>query len=156
MAKKEKELSYSELVVKRNELKRKYMDVRFQMVIGHVDNPLQKTSCPEESGAASPPQESRKGEPITQLAHLFETRSEGLLLGRSKSLLELVNTSAGVNKLLLAGEEGMALGADINSQLAALGGSGFHSLAACTTDGANFILGMDSVFHCFKPSFLSI
>lgn len=42
MAKKEKELSYSELVVKRNEMKKKYMDFRFQMVIGHVDNPLQK------------------------------------------------------------------------------------------------------------------
>ena len=42
MAKKEKELSYSELVVKRNEMKKKYMDLRFQMVIGHVDNPLQK------------------------------------------------------------------------------------------------------------------
>lgn len=42
MAKTEKELSYSELVVKRNELKRKYMDLRFQMVIGHVDNPMQK------------------------------------------------------------------------------------------------------------------
>ncbi len=42
MAKKEKELSYSELVVKRNELKKKYRDLRFQMVIGHVENPLQK------------------------------------------------------------------------------------------------------------------
>ena len=42
MAKKEKELSYSELVVKRNEMKKKYMDLRFQMVIGHVDNPMQK------------------------------------------------------------------------------------------------------------------
>ena len=42
MAKKEKELSYSELIVKRNELKKKYMDLRFQMVIGHVDNPIQK------------------------------------------------------------------------------------------------------------------
>ena len=42
MTKKEKELSYSELVVKRNEMKKKYMDLRFQMVIGHVDNPLQK------------------------------------------------------------------------------------------------------------------
>ena len=37
-----KNLTYSELKVKRDELKRKYMDTRFQMVIGHVDNPLQK------------------------------------------------------------------------------------------------------------------
>ena len=38
----DKNLSYSELVTKRNELKKQYMDLRFQMVVGHVDNPLQK------------------------------------------------------------------------------------------------------------------
>lgn len=48
MAKKEKELSYSELVAKRNELKKQYMDLRFQMVIGHVDNPLQKRTMRRE------------------------------------------------------------------------------------------------------------
>lgn len=37
-----KELSYAELVAQRNEFKQKYMDLRFQMVIGHVDNPMQK------------------------------------------------------------------------------------------------------------------
>ncbi|GHV68912.1 50S ribosomal protein L29 [Spirochaetia bacterium] len=37
-----KNLSLPELKVKRDELSRKYMDLRFQMVIGHVDNPLQK------------------------------------------------------------------------------------------------------------------
>ena len=37
-----KELSYAELVSERNELKQKYMDFRFQMVVGHVDNPMQK------------------------------------------------------------------------------------------------------------------
>jgi large subunit ribosomal protein L29 len=37
-----KNLSFQELKVKRSELSRKYMDLRFQMVIGHVDNPLQK------------------------------------------------------------------------------------------------------------------
>lgn len=46
--KKEKELSYSELVVKRNELKKKYMDLRFQMIIGHVDNPMQKRTIRRE------------------------------------------------------------------------------------------------------------
>ncbi len=46
--KKEKELSYSELITKRNELKRKYMDLRFQMVIGHLDNPLQKRTMRRE------------------------------------------------------------------------------------------------------------
>ena len=37
-----KNLSFPELKAKREELSRKYMDFRFQMVIGHVDNPLQK------------------------------------------------------------------------------------------------------------------
>jgi len=37
-----KNLTYQELKAKREELKKKYMDLRFQMVIGHVDNPLQK------------------------------------------------------------------------------------------------------------------
>ena len=37
-----KNLSFPELKAKRDELKKKYMEFRFQMVIGHVDNPLQK------------------------------------------------------------------------------------------------------------------
>ena len=37
-----KNLSFPELKAKRDELNRKYMDLRFQMVIGHVDNPLQR------------------------------------------------------------------------------------------------------------------
>ena len=43
-----KELSYSELVTRRNELKKKYLDLRFQMVIGHVDNPMQKKTLRRE------------------------------------------------------------------------------------------------------------
>ena len=37
-----KNLTFPELKAKRDELNRKYMDFRFQSVIGHVDNPLQK------------------------------------------------------------------------------------------------------------------
>ena len=37
-----KNLNFQELKAKREELYRKYMDLRFQMVIGHVDNPLQR------------------------------------------------------------------------------------------------------------------
>ena len=37
-----KNLTFPELKAKRDELSRKYLDFRFQMVIGHVDNPLQK------------------------------------------------------------------------------------------------------------------
>ena len=44
----DKELSYSELFAKRDELKKKYMDLRFKMVISHVDNPMQKRTMRRE------------------------------------------------------------------------------------------------------------
>jgi len=37
-----KNLSFPELKAKRDELKRKHMELRFQMVVGHVDNPVLK------------------------------------------------------------------------------------------------------------------
>jgi large subunit ribosomal protein L29 len=37
-----KNLGFAELKAKRDELNRKYMELRFQMVIGHVENPLLK------------------------------------------------------------------------------------------------------------------
>ncbi|MDR2394961.1 MAG: 50S ribosomal protein L29 [Treponema sp.] len=37
-----KNLSFPELKAKREELNKKYMESRFQSIIGHVDNPLQK------------------------------------------------------------------------------------------------------------------
>lgn len=37
-----KELKLDELVARREELRKKYFDLRFQMVISHVDNPLEK------------------------------------------------------------------------------------------------------------------
>lgn len=50
MAKKknDKDLSYSELVTKRDDLKRQYMDIRFQAVVGHVENPMQKRTMRRE------------------------------------------------------------------------------------------------------------
>ena len=49
MKKKEtKDLSRAELIAKRDELLRKHMDLRFQMVVGHVDNPLQKRTMRRE------------------------------------------------------------------------------------------------------------
>ena len=39
--KNDKELSYAELVARRDELKQKYMDLRFKVVIAHVDNPME-------------------------------------------------------------------------------------------------------------------
>ena len=46
--KSDKELSYDELVAKRNELKKQYMDIRFQAVMGHVENPMQKRTVRRE------------------------------------------------------------------------------------------------------------
>jgi large subunit ribosomal protein L29 len=37
-----KDLKPEELLAKREDLKKKYFDLRFQMVVGHVENPLQK------------------------------------------------------------------------------------------------------------------
>ena len=37
-----KNLTFPELKAKRDELKKKYMEFRFKIIIGHVDNPLQK------------------------------------------------------------------------------------------------------------------
>ena len=44
----DKELSYAEMVTKRNDLKKKYMDIRFQTIVGHVDNPMQKRTMRRE------------------------------------------------------------------------------------------------------------
>ena len=73
-----------------------------------------------------------------------------LLLSFLQTLLELVNTSAGINKLLLAGKEGMALRANFNSDLVAalrVGGTSGYGLAASALDCYLFILGMDTLLH---------
>ena len=46
--KKDSELSYDELVAKLNETTKKYMDLRFQAIMAHVDNPLQKRTLRRE------------------------------------------------------------------------------------------------------------
>ncbi len=37
-----KELTFEELLQRREELKKRYRELRFNMVVGHVDNPLEK------------------------------------------------------------------------------------------------------------------
>ena len=46
-----KSLSLAELLVQLDELKRKYMDLRFQFVVGHVENPMLKRSMRREIAA---------------------------------------------------------------------------------------------------------
>ena len=70
-----------------------------------------------------------------------------LLVESFESLLELINTSACINKLLLAGEEGVALGANFDSDLASLGGLSNNGFAACASDYALFVLGLNSFLH---------
>ena len=70
-----------------------------------------------------------------------------LLVEVLESLLELINTSACINKLLLAGEEGVALRANFDSDLASLGGLGNNGFAACASDYALFVLGLNSFLH---------
>ncbi|MFP4642920.1 MAG: 50S ribosomal protein L29 [Spirochaetales bacterium] len=37
-----KDLTFQELVQKREEVRTRYKDIRFNMVVGHVENPLEK------------------------------------------------------------------------------------------------------------------
>ncbi|MGP1454800.1 MAG: 50S ribosomal protein L29 [Treponema sp.] len=46
-----KSLSLAELLVQLDELKRKYMDLRFQFVVGHVENPILKRTLRREIAA---------------------------------------------------------------------------------------------------------
>ena len=71
---------------------------------------------------------------------------------KSTYFVELVDTSAGVDQLLLAREERMAFGANLNTEFAVRigsGRSGSKGLAACTADGYFFIIGMYALLHLF-------
>ena len=67
-------------------------------------------------------------------------------------LLETVYASACINKLLLTGKEGVALGADFNLDVL-LRGTGFDNLAASAGNGCSLILGMNVLFHALSPPF---
>jgi len=79
------------------------------------------------------------------------SRNEELLVESLEALLELINTAARINKLLLTREEGVALGTNFNSDLRALCGLGYNGLAACALNYALFVLGLDCFFHFFLP-----
>ena len=61
-------------------------------------------------------------------------------------LVELINAAAGVDQLLLAGVEGVALGADLNGDVG-LGGAGLDDGAASASDGGLLVFRMDSFLH---------
>ena len=97
------------------------------------------------------PNENRQTPPLrVESAHL-STIVVRLLSGSFQSLLELVQTAACIDELLLTGEEGVALGANFNSHFAALGGTGSNSFAASALNDTLYVIGMDSAFHFSIP-----
>ena len=70
-----------------------------------------------------------------------------LLAAGGQSLLELIHSTACIDKLLLTGKEGVAFGADFNSDLAALGRTGGNSFTACALNNDFLVIGMDSCLH---------
>ena len=77
------------------------------------------------------------------------------VLLQTKSLVETINTSTGVDQLLLAGVERVALGADLNTDLL-LGGTGCKHVATCATDGGLFVVGMDAFSHVVHLFLISL
>ena len=71
---------------------------------------------------------------------------------QTEALLEAIDASASVHELLLAGIEGMALGADINLHFR-FGGTGLERLTAYAANDALAVLGMDLFLHCCFTSF---
>ena len=66
--------------------------------------------------------------------------------------LKALNTSAGVNQLLLTSVERMALGANFDVDLR-LGGTSLDDVTASAGDGAVNVIRMDTLLHSFSPHF---
>ena len=82
---------------------------------------------------------------------LFSIYRQKLL--ETELFVELINTAARIYELLLAGKEGVTLGADLNLDIL-LCAARFDDLATRTSDSGLFIIGVDSflhVFHLFHP-----
>ncbi len=77
---------------------------------------------------------------------LHHTVRDLRVLLQAKPLVEPINTSTGVNQLLLAGIERVALGADLNTNVL-LGRTSGKDIAARAADGGLFVLGMDTFLH---------
>ena len=75
------------------------------------------------------------------------------VLLQAETLVETVNTSTGVNQLLLAGIERVALGADLNTDVL-LSRTGREDITTGTANGSLFVVGMDTFLH-FVHLFLS-
>ena len=69
-----------------------------------------------------------------------------------ETFLETINTTASIYQLLLAGIEGMALGADIHFHFF-LSGTRLKSFTAYAANHTLAVLGMDVFLHCCFTSF---
>ena len=85
----------------------------------------------------------------TKSPHYYRSAGFTCLL-QAKTLVETSNTSTGVNQLLLAGIERVALGADFDSDVL-LGGTSSKDIAASAADGSLIVLGMETFLHCCSP-----
>ena len=65
---------------------------------------------------------------------------------QAESLVEPIDASTGVDQLLLAGIERVALGADLNTDVL-LRGAGRKDIATGTANGGLFVIGMDTFLH---------
>ena len=70
-------------------------------------------------------------------------------------LLELINTTACINKLLFAGEERMAFRANINLNVV-LNRLGNIFCAASTLNNGGLVFGMETLLHFLYPLFRMI
>ena len=75
-----------------------------------------------------------------------------LLAGLGKTALEALDAATGIDQLLLAGVERMALAANFNMDLR-LGVTGVDHVAAGASDGAVHIVRMDALLHGYFTSF---
>ena len=71
---------------------------------------------------------------------------------QTKQLIEAADTSASIQHLLLAGEEGVTLRANFNLNVL-LGRPGFDHITAGALNGSLFVIGMDAFLHFMFTSF---
>ena len=69
----------------------------------------------------------------------------------AETLVEALDTTAGVHNLLGAGVERMALGANVQTQVTTHGGLDLDHVAAGTGSSDLFVLRMDIFFHWAQP-----
>src|SRR3954469_18897203 len=74
--------------------------------------------------------------------------ARGLLeaVGPAELLAEPLHAAGGVDELLLAGEERVAIAANVDRQLL-LRAAGLKRVAACAVNGADLVLGVNLLFH---------